>query len=180
VNIDDALKAAAVSGDKPKYSLRSVDSIEEDVRQALLKMLERGSKPSSAIRAALLAKEHPVEIVDQLIARFQEVGLIDDFALAKDLAERLFLRKSQAKKMIAMALREKGFSSEAIEYAIADLDSDAELESAKALAASRISRMADLDNDARSRKLAGFLSRKGYSSTVVWAAIKYASDQLSA
>lgn len=180
MNIDDALKAALESEDKPKYSLRSVDSLEEDARQVLLKMLERGSKPSSAIRTALLAKEHPAEIVDQLIARFQEVGLIDDFALAKDLAERLFERKSQAKKMIAMALREKGFSSETIDFAIADLDSDAELESAKELAASRITRMADLDADARSRKLAGFLSRKGYSSSVVWAAIRYATDQLSA
>jgi len=180
VNIDDALKAAQASGDQPKYSLRSVDSLEEDVRQALLKMLERGSKPSSSLRAALVAKEHPVELIDQLIARFQEVGLIDDFALAKDTAERLFTRKSQAKKMIAMALREKGFSSEAIDYAIADLDGDAELESAKALAVSRIARMADLDTDARSRKLAGFLSRKGFSSSVVWAAIRHASDQLSA
>ena len=180
MNIDDALKAALESGEKPKYSLRSVDSLEEDVRQALLKMLERGSKPSNALRVALLAKEHPVELVDQLIARFQEVGLIDDFALAKDMAERLFERKSQAKKMISMALREKGFSTEAIDYAIADLDSDAELQSAKALASSRIARMADLDADARSRKLAGFLSRKGYSSSVVWAAIRHATEQLSA
>jgi regulatory protein len=180
VNIDDALKAASESGDQPKYSLRSVDSLEEDVRQALLKIIERGSKSTSVIRSALLAKEHPVELVDQLIARFQQVGLIDDFVLAKDIAEQLFTRKSQAKKMIAIALREKGFASEAIEYAIADLDSDAELESAKALALARISRMQALDSDARSRKLAGFLSRKGYSSTVVWAAIRFASDQLSA
>jgi regulatory protein len=60
-----------------------------------------------------------------------------------------------------------------------EIDSDAELEAAKELAVARMSRMADLEQDVRSRRIAGYLSRKGYASNVVWAAIKFATDSLA-
>jgi len=178
VDLDKILKEAQESGQTQKYSLRSVDSIEEDVRVALLKMLDRGAKPSGSLRKALLEREHPVEIVDQVIARFIEVGLIDDYALARELALSMSTRKGKAKGLISIELREKGFSKDAIDEAIAEIDADSELEAAKVLAVSRMSRMADLDNDVRSRRVAGYLSRKGYASNVVWAAIRFATDSL--
>ncbi len=179
MDLDKILKEAQESGQTQKYSLRSVDSIEEDVRAALLRMLDRGAKPSGSLRKALLEREHPVEIVDQMIARFIEVGLIDDYALAKDLAISMSTRKGKAKGLIAIELREKGFSKDAIDEALLEIDSDAELEAAKDLAVARMSRMADLEQDVRSRRIAGYLSRKGYASNVVWAAIKFATDSLA-
>jgi len=67
----------------------------------------------------------------------------------------------------------------AIDEALLEIDSDSELEAAKELAIARMSRLSGLDTDARSRRVAGFLSRKGYSSNVVWAAIRFATDSLS-
>jgi regulatory protein len=78
---------------------------------------------------------------------------------------------------MARTLREKGFSSDAIEAALADLDQDSELEACKKLAESRVRQLMKLDPDVRSRRLAGFLTRKGYSSSVVWASVKHALDQ---
>jgi regulatory protein len=97
-----------------KYSLQSVDSLEEEIRQALLKILSRGAKSSGQIRTALLAKEYPAELIDQLIERFKEVSLIDDFQVAKDWVQSQQSRKPKAKSVMARTLREKCFTADAI------------------------------------------------------------------
>lgn len=179
MDLEKILREAEDSGQIQKYSLRSVDSIEEDVRVALLKILDRGAKSSGALRKTLLEKEHPAEIVDQVIARFIEVGLIDDYALARRLATTLSQRKGKAKGLIALELRDKGFSKDAIDEALEEIDSESELEAAKELAVARMSRMVNLDIEVRSRRVAGYLSRKGYATNVVWSAVRFATDSLS-
>ena len=178
MDLGELLKQAEETVSGSNYSLRSVDSIEEEVRVALLKMIERGGKASSAIRKQLIEKEYQAEIVDQLISRFIEVGLIDDYALAKQWALTLSTRKAKSKTMVAIALREKGFSQDAIDEAIAELDQDRELEVASALALAKMERMSGIDSSTRERRVAGFLSRKGYSSNVVWAAVRSATQSL--
>jgi regulatory protein len=179
MDIEQILKEAAESGNVSTYSLKSVDTLEEDVRQALIKMIERGGKSSKALRTALIAKEFPREIVDQMIARFIEVSLIDDFALARDLVELAVNRKAKAKSVIARELSEKGLPKEAIDAALSGIDQDSELEAAKTIAEKRIRQLLKLDPDVRQRRLAGFLSRKGYSSSVVWAAVRFATEQMN-
>jgi len=179
VDLKQVLKSAEEAAEKPKYVLRAVDAIEEDVRAALLRMLERGGKSSGQLHKQLVEKEFPLEVIDLIMARFTEVGLIDDFALAKDHARVLFERKSKAKAMIAMDLREKGFPKDAITEALASIEVDDELELAKELALSKMSRMTGQDKATAERKVAGYLARKGYPSSVVWSAVRYASEQQS-
>jgi regulatory protein len=162
-----------------KYSLQSVDSLEEEIRQALLRTITRGSKSSGQLRTAMLGKEYPAELVDQLIERLTEVGLINDFQMAKDLVQSQLNRKAVAKSVLSRTLREKGFPKDAIDEALAEIDSDSELEAAKKVAESRIRQLMKLEPEVRSRRLAGFLTRKGYSSSVVWAAVKHASSTAS-
>jgi regulatory protein len=161
-----------------KYPLQSVDSLEEEIRQSLLKMLTRGSKASGQLRTALIAKEYPAELVDQLIDRFTEVGLINDFQIAKDWVQSQQGRKAIAKSVLARTLREKGFPKDAIDEALAEIDDDSELDAAKKVAEARIRQLLKLEPAVRSRRLGGFLSRKGYSSSVVWAAVKYAEASI--
>jgi regulatory protein len=179
LDINSFLKDLEPAEGSNKYSLKSVDSIEEDVRQALLKLIQRSGKSSGQLRASLLEKEFPVQLVDQMIDRFIEVGLIDDFALAKDFTELAVSRKSKAKSVIARELRAKNFPQEAIDSALADIDSDSELEAAKALAESRYRQLLKLEPEVRTRRLSSFLMRKGYPSSVVWAAVRHASGEVS-
>ena len=178
MDIETFLKDLAPAEDAPKYSLKSVDSIEEDVRKALLKLLERSSKSSGQLRTLLLEKEFPVQLVDQMIERFIEVGLIDDLALAKDFTEVAVARKSKAKSVIARELRAKHFPQEAIDAAIAEIDSESELEAAKKLAETRFRQLLKLEPEVRTRRLSSYLMRKGYSSSVVWAAVRHASGEV--
>ena len=162
-----------------KYTLRSVDSIEEEIRTSLLKLLERGGKSKAALRDALVAKEYQPELIDQLLQRFVEVGLIDDFTLAKDIALDLANRKSKSKKLIAIELKQKGFETDAIQAALAELDQDRELEQARELAVSKMQRMLSMEVSVRERRVAGFLSRKGYSGSIVWDAVRFATEELA-
>ena len=109
MDIEQILKEAAESGNVSKYSLKSVDSLEEDVRQALLKMIARGGKSSTALRTALIAKEFPREIVDQVITRFIEVSLIDDFALARDSLSLRLPEKLKPNPLLLENLLKKGY-----------------------------------------------------------------------
>jgi len=179
VKAEDFLKNSPQPVEPAKYSLRAVDELEEEVRIALLRILEKTPKSAAQIRKALIEREHPTEIVDLLIARFVEVGLIDDLALAKEIATRLFERKGKAKSIIASELRQTGFTQEIIQEALEQIDQTDELEAAKALAELKFARMSKLDPDVAQRRLAGFLGRKGYSSSIVWAAVKYAVEQRS-
>jgi regulatory protein len=179
LDIETFLKELPPAEDAPKYSLKSVDSIEEDVRKALLRLLERSSKSSGQLRTLLLEKEFPVQIVDQMIERFIEVGLIDDLALAKDFTEVAVTRKSKAKSVIARELRAKHFPQEAIDAAISEIDSDSELEAAKKLAETRFRQLLKLEPEVRTRRLSSYLMRKGYSSSVVWAAVRHASGEVA-
>ena len=179
MDIETFLKDLPPAEDAPKYSLKSVDSIEEDVRKALLKLLERSSKSSGQLRTLLLEKEFPVQLVDQMIDRFIEVGLIDDLSLAKDFTEVAVTRKSKAKSVIARELRAKHFPQEAIDAAISEIDSDSELEAAKKLAETRFRQLLKLEPEVRTRRLSSYLMRKGYSSSVVWAAVRHASGEVA-
>jgi regulatory protein len=179
LDIESFLKDLGPAEGAPKYTLKSVDSIEEDVRQALLKLIERSSKSSGQLRTALLEKEFPVQLVDQMIDRFIEVGLIDDMALAKDLTEVAVSRKSKAKSVISRELRAKNFPQEAIDAAISEIDSEAELEVAKKLAESRYRQLLKLEPEVRTRRLSSYLMRKGYSSSVVWTAVRHASGEVT-
>ncbi len=179
MDVETFLKDLPPAEDAPKYSLKSVDSIEEDVRKALLKLLERSSKSSGQLRTLLLEKEFPVQLVDQMIDRFIEVGLIDDLSLAKDFTEVAVTRKSKAKSVIARELRAKHFPQEAIDAAISEIDSDSELEAAKKLAETRFRQLMKLEPEVRTRRLSSYLMRKGYSSSVVWAAVRHASGEVS-
>jgi regulatory protein len=179
LDIETFLKELPPAEDAPKYSLKSVDSIEEDVRKALLKLLERSSKSSGQLRTLLLEKEFPVQIVDQMIERFIEVGLIDDLALAKDFTEIAVTRKSKAKSVIARELRAKHFPQEAIDAAISEIDSESELDAAKKLAETSFRQLLKLEPEVRTRRLSSYLMRKGYSSSVVWAAVRHASGEVA-
>jgi regulatory protein len=113
-----------------------------------------------------------------MIDRFIEVGLIDDHALAKDFTEVAVSRKSKAKSVIARELRAKNFPQEAIDAAISEIDADSELEAAKKLAESRHRQLLKLEPEVRTRRLSSYLMRKGYSSSVVWAAVRHAAGEV--
>ncbi|BDS50194.1 regulatory protein RecX [Rhodoluna lacicola] len=163
--------------DQPR--LLSPEKLETRARNVLLHQLARSAKSTSQLRKILEQREIPSEIAEKVLERFTEVGLIDDAAYAETIVNSRRNYKGLAKSAIKRELNEKGVSQELVEEAISVITAEDDFESAKQLAIRRYRQMAHLERDVRTRRLAGYLQRKGYSSTSVFAAIKFAEESYS-
>ncbi|MFM1984298.1 MAG: hypothetical protein RL723_733 [Actinomycetota bacterium] len=160
--------------DQPR--LLSPEKQETRARNVLLHQLARSAKSTSQLRKILEQREISSEIAEKVLERFTEVGLIDDAAFAETIVNSRRNYKGLAKSAIKRELNEKGVSQELVEAAISAITAEDDFESAKQLASRRFNQMAHLEKDVRTRRLAGYLQRKGYASSSVFAAIKFAEE----
>lgn len=160
--------------DQPR--LLSPEKQESRARNVLLHQLARSAKSTSQLRKILEQREISPEIAEKVLERFAEVGLIDDAAYAETIVNSRRNYKGLAKSAIKRELNEKGVSQELVEEAISGITAEDDFESAKQLATRRFSQMAHLEKEVRTRRLAGYLQRKGYASSAVFAAIKFAEE----
>jgi regulatory protein len=85
--------------------------------------------------------------------------------------------KGLSKSAIKRELSEKGVPAAFIESALEPITAEDDFETAKDLAVRRSRQMTSLTREVRERRLAGYLGRKGYPSSMVFAAIKFAETQ---
>lgn len=100
------------------------------------------------------------------------MGLIDDVQYAQTLVRTRFAERGLSRRALAAELRAKGIDEGVARDALDQVDDEAELETARRLAAARSARMSSLPPDTRRRRIAGFLGRKGYSSSVAMQVIR--------
>ena len=155
----------------------SPEKQESRAKNVLLYQLARSAKSKAQCREILAKRGIDEVIAEKVLDRFEEAQIIDDAAFARVFTNSRIKGKGLAKSAIARELREKGISANHIEGALEELDADSELERAKQLASTRITRMQSLERDAKVRRLSGFLGRKGYSGSVVQLAIRYALEE---
>lgn len=110
-----------------------------------------------------------------MLSDYERLGFIDDTRLAAGVVESVAYRP-RARRMIARELAAKGLEPEVVEAATAELDHDAELAGALALARKRAPSLARVAPEVARRRLAGVLARRGYSPDIVYAAVKQVLD----
>ena len=166
---DDAEESAPSSGrsrDKGKF---------ERVSNVSMYALARRGMSSREMRDYLIAREFGGDVVDEEVARLEGVGLLDDDSLAETLVRTLRDRKGLGRQALTAELRRRHVDGAAIEEAMSSLDDD-ELERATAVAVKRAPQVRSLDSATAQRRLSAFLMRKGYSGSVVSAAVKRALE----
>jgi regulatory protein len=171
---DESVDAKPAREKKPPTPER----LEQRARNVLLHQLARSAKSTHQLRKILEQREIPSEIAERVLVRFTEVGLIDDEAYAETIVNSRRNFKGLSKSAIKRELNEKGVPAPFIEQAIESITAEDDLAAAQDLAARRIRQMSTLAKDVRERRLAGYLGRKGYPSSVVFAAIRFAESQL--
>ena len=99
--------------------------------------------------------------VSSELDRLEEVGLLDDGAFARELADHHLTVRGSARRAVAGALASKGVSRETIDRTLAGLEQD---ESVRALevATERARRLTSLKPEAAYGRLVSFLARRGY------------------
>jgi regulatory protein len=119
----------------------------------------------------LRAGFEPTEVSDEL-RRLESVGLIDDPAFARQVAEQAF-GANKSRRAVAAALAAKGVARDTASAATEGLGGD-EQRRADELAAAKATRLRGLDPHKAFQRLYGLLARRGYGSDVARSAARKA------
>jgi regulatory protein len=144
------------------------------VRRASINALARKGMSSAEMTSLLESREIEPDEVAAEVARLEAAGLLDDRVLAEDLVQTLRDRKGLGTSAITAELRRRHVDQSAIDAALASADVDDELERATEVAIKRAGQLSSYDRQTAERRLSAFLQRRGYSGTVVGAAVKAA------
>jgi regulatory protein len=116
-------------------------------------------------------------VADEVLSRFEDVGLIDDGAFADAWVESRHHGRGLARRALAQELRTKGVDSALIDAAVGRLDTEQEEATARELVARKMRVTRGLDRDKRLRRLAGMLARKGYSEGMALRVVREALEE---
>ncbi|WP_406342133.1 recombination regulator RecX [Streptomyces sp. NBC_00648] len=134
----------------------------ERARAICLRLLTGTPRTRKQLADALKKREIPDDVAEEVLSRFEEVGLINDAAFAGAWVESRHHGRGLARRALARELRTKGVDSAVVDEAVGQLDPDQEEETARELVARKLRSTRGLDRDRRIRRLAGMLARKGY------------------
>lgn len=156
------------------------DAVREDpeadpyavARQIVLRQLTMAPRSRHQLAEKLRQRGCEDHVASAVLDRMEEVGLVDDAAYARMLVHSRRETKGLAVRALTHELRRKGVADEHIEAALEDMTAEDERGQARALAESRLKRLHGLDRDVQTRRLAGFLARKGYGAGVAYGVIR--------
>ncbi|MFJ9867968.1 recombination regulator RecX [Streptomyces sp. NPDC101165] len=149
----------------------------ERARAICLRLLTGTPRTRKQLADALRKREIPEDVAEEVLSRFEEVGLIDDSAFADAWVESRHHGRGLARRALARELRTKGVDSALIDEAVGRLDSEQEEATARELVARKLRATRGLDRDKRLRRLAGMLARKGYPEGMALRVVRQALEE---
>jgi regulatory protein len=145
-------------------------------RQICLRMLTAAPRTHAQLAAALSRRGVPADAAAAVLARFAEVKLIDDAMFAKAWVDSRHHGRGLASRALGAELRQRGVTSDDIRAALDELNPEVELETAREIVARRLPGTAGMPAQARMRRLAGVLARKGYGSGLAFRVVREALE----
>ena len=141
-------------------------------KQVLLRRLSNAPRTRKELAKDLKDKDISDDVANLALDRFEEVGLINDQALASNYVSSQHERKGLGKNALRQQLRAKGVSDDVALEAISQISDDQEFQAAFALACKKIRSLQKDDAKTQLRKIVGVLARKGYSSNLAFRVAK--------
>ncbi|MFI8433956.1 recombination regulator RecX [Streptomyces sp. NPDC079020] len=149
----------------------------EQARNICLRLLTGTPRTRRQLADALRKREIPDEAAEEVLSRFEDVGLIDDAAFAGAWVESRHHGRGLARRALVRELRTKGVDSALIDEAVGRLEPEQEEETARELVARKLRSTRGLDRDKRLRRLAGMLARKGYGEGMALRVVRQALEE---
>jgi regulatory protein len=143
--------------------LQEVDA-QEVAYQRALNFISYRPRSEAEVRQNLQKHDIPEENITEVLARLRKSGLVNDLQFAQAWVENRSTFRPRGGRALALELRQKGLSNEAITEALRDLDEE-QLAYQAALKQSR--KYATLDWLAFRQKMSAFLARRGFNYEVV-------------
>ena len=172
----DSLASSANSGAPvPDSPTREREPDPRDVaRQIVLRQLAMAPRSRAQLEQKLAQRDVSADVAAAVLDRMTEVGLVDDEAYAQMLVRSQQAGRGLAKRALARELRTKGIEDDLAHVALASISDSDERDRARELVDKKLRAMHGLGIEVQTRRLAGMLARKGYSSSVIYAVIREA------
>ena len=145
---------------------------ESVARKILLDQLTGRARTRSELATKLAQRQVPEDIATRLLDRFEEVGLVDDAAFAREWVEQRQTGRGLARRALAQELRRKGIDDGVVRETLDEVDPDDEVEAARMLVRAKLRSVRSLEHDKAVRRLVGMLARKGHSGSVAFRVVK--------
>ncbi|MFD3930763.1 recombination regulator RecX [Streptomyces sp. NPDC058614] len=149
----------------------------ERARAICLRLLTGTPRTRKQLADALRKREIPDDVANEVLSRYEEVGLINDSAFADAWVESRHHGRGLARRALVQELRTKGVDATLIDEAVGQLDSEQEEATARELVARKLRATRGLDRDKRLRRLAGMLARKGYPEGMALRVVRRALEE---
>ncbi|HEY1670128.1 MAG TPA: regulatory protein RecX [Trebonia sp.] len=155
----------------------AADHPEQRARQVCLRLLTLAPRTRAQLADALRKRGIPDETADEVLSRFEDVGLIDDAAFARAWVESRHYGRGLAGRALSAELKQRGVAADEIRTAIEEgLGPDAEISAARRLVDRKLDSTRGLPPEQRTRRLAGMLARKGYPAGLAFRVIREALE----
>jgi len=163
-------KTAQTQSTQSKADKRQARDGFSEISRVSMRALARRGMSSHEMTQFLGTREFESDEITSEIERLEGSALLDDAALAETLARTLRDRKGLGASAIKAELRRRKIGNEHIEAVIGG-ERDEEQERATEIALKRAPQLRSLDSVTAKRRLTGFLMRRGYSGSIVSAAV---------
>lgn len=148
------------------------DALDDDLETDILRALTRRDMSAHEVRAWFLKRHVDAAQIDEWLDRLTRLGYVNDARMAEHVVESLRRRGGKGRQAVLRALTDRGIDRVTAQSALEALDVAAEIEVATSLVAQRLQRARDMDPAVLTRRLQGFLARRGFSSQAIREAIR--------
>jgi regulatory protein len=148
------------------------DDPEARARQICLRLLTAEPRTRAELAQALRRGGVPAEAAEAVLGRFTDVGLIDDAAFARAWVESRHYSRGLSRRTLSVELRRHGVNTDEIREAVGALDPEQEVATARRLVEQKMASTRGQPPEARARRAAGLLARKGYPPGLAYRLIK--------
>jgi SOS response regulatory protein OraA/RecX len=174
---DDGYEDPALVGDHEGGAGSAAEDPEARARQVCLRLLTLAPRTRAQLADALRKRGIPDETADEVLGRFEDVGLIDDAAFARSWVESRHHGRGLASRALSAELKQRGVAPDEIRAAIDEqLSPDDEATAARRLIDRKLNSTMSLTPEQRTRRLAGLLARKGYPAGLAFRVIREALE----
>ena len=158
--------------DVPELEHDSAEPLGEvDAQTIAIRALARRAVSVREMERLLRDRGVSAEDVANEVARLESVGLLNDDALAVDLAERLQTRKGMGAAAIKSELFKRMVNPNSIDIALESLPGE-QSDLCLTQARERLGRLRGLDREVQYRRLHSYLARRGFRGSDITAALR--------
>jgi SOS response regulatory protein OraA/RecX len=170
-----------VSGSSPETEARDPETQPGDpearAKQICLRLLTAEPQTRAQLALALHRKGIPPETAESVLSRFTDAGLINDAAFARAWVESRHHSRGLSRRSLSVELKRRGVDGEEIREAIDALDPEQEAATARRLVEQKMASTRGQPPQARARRIASLLARKGYPPGLAFRLIREAMQQ---